>query len=216
QEFLTPRSSASEPLIKATNHFQVYRKGPFAMYALQEYIGEKNVNAALRNLLQKHKNGEPPLPVSLDLLHELKAVTPDSMHYLLSDLFKQNTFWELETKRAVAKQTDAGNWLVTLDVQARKVAIDTAGNETERPLHDWVEIGIYASENTENEKPLYLKQHRINSGRQTITVVVPEKPTVAGVDPRFLLIDQNMEDNLKKLTFTSAKKAPGVRLTLQQ
>ncbi|MDX5346717.1 MAG: ABC transporter permease, partial [Hymenobacteraceae bacterium] len=38
QEFLTPRSSASEPLIKATNHFQVYRKGPFAMYALQEYI----------------------------------------------------------------------------------------------------------------------------------------------------------------------------------
>jgi hypothetical protein len=78
--------------------------------------------------------GTPPLPTSLDLYRELQAVTPDSFQYLLHDLFEANTFWELETERATAAQTEAGIWEVTLDVRARKVVADTA---VPRPSCRW-------------------------------------------------------------------------------
>ena len=55
-----------------------------------------------------------------------------------------NTFWELETERATAEQTEAGTWQVTLDVRARKVVVDSAGVETEVPMDEWVEIGVFA------------------------------------------------------------------------
>ena len=69
-------------------------------------------------------------------------MTPDSYQYLLRDLFEKNTFWELVTERATAKQTSAGAWQVTLDVRARKVVIDEAGIETEAPMDDCIEVGV--------------------------------------------------------------------------
>ena len=43
-------------------------------------------------------------------------MTPDSLQYLLHDLFEVNTFWQFETERATADETDANTWQVTLDV----------------------------------------------------------------------------------------------------
>ena len=131
-------------MLRALDPYLAYRKGPFALYALSEYIGEERVNAALRRLLEKHRPGEAPLATTLDLYRELQAVTPDSLQYLLHDLFEVNTFWELETERATAEQTAAGTWQVTLDVRARKVVVDSAGVETEVPMDEWVEIGVFA------------------------------------------------------------------------
>ena len=158
---------------------------------MREYIGKERVDDALRRLLKKHRSGTPPLPTSLDLYRELQAVTPDSFQYLLHDLFEKNTFWELETERATAQQTSAGAWQVTLDVRARKVVVDEAGIETEVPMDDWVEVGVFG------EGEPYLQKHRIRSGQQTITVTVPHKPTRAGIDPENLLIDLETENNIK-------------------
>ena len=175
-------------MLRATDSFAFSRKGPFALYAMREYIGKERVDDALRSLLEKHGSGAPPLPTSLDLYRELQAVTPDSFQYLLTDLFEKNTFWDLETQRATAQQTAAGAWQVTLDVRARKVVVDEAGIETEVPMDDWVEVGVF------DEGEPYLEKHRIRSGKQTITVTVPHKPTRAGIDPRHLLSDLSEED----------------------
>ena len=121
QAYLAPRPESGVPLLRASDWFDAYRKGPFAMYALREYVGEEQVDAALRRLLAEHGGGEPPLPTSLDLYRELRAVTPDSLRYLLADLFERNTFWELATEEATAEPTGTGAWRVTLDVRARKV-----------------------------------------------------------------------------------------------
>jgi hypothetical protein len=43
---------------------------------------------------------------------------------------------------------------------------------------------------------LYLKQHRIRSGKQTITVIVPRRPTQAGVDPYRKFIERVRDDNV--------------------
>jgi ABC-2 type transport system permease protein len=134
--FGPPRTRAAPPLLRATDSFSYARKGPLALYAMREYIGKDRVDDALRSLLKKHGSGVPPLPTSLDLYRELQAVTPDSYQYLLRDLFEKNTFWELATERATAKQTSADAWQVTLDVRARKVVVDEAGIETEVPMDD--------------------------------------------------------------------------------
>jgi ABC-2 type transport system permease protein len=201
ETYETPRSRAADPLLRASGWFLAYRKGPLAFYALNQYIGEERVTLALRRLLEKHGSGEPPLPTSLDLYRELQAVTPDSHQYLLRDLFETNTFWELKTERAAAEQIKADAWQVTLEVEARKVVVDEKGVETEVPMNDWVEVGVFAplEEGKEAGKPLYLQMHRISSGKQAITLEVPTKPERAGIDPRYLLIDLKTDNNVRKL-----------------
>jgi hypothetical protein len=136
---------------------------------------------------------------------ELKAVAPDSFQSLLHDLFEANTFWELKTERSTAEQIDVGGWKVTLDVQARKVVVDLAGVETEVPMDDWVEIGVFGptAEGDDTGEQLYVQKHRIRSGKQTITVVVPRKAARAGVDPRYLLNDWETNDNITAVRIKS-------------
>jgi ABC-2 type transport system permease protein len=195
-DYLNPRSLAAAPLLKATDKFQAYRKGPFAMYALREYIGEKKVNLALKNLLLKFKSAEPPFATSMDLYKELRAVSPASLQYLLSDLFKQNTFWELKAKRVNFKPTGNGNWLVTLVLDANKVQVNLAGEKTEVQMNDLIEIGAFENTAKAAKKPLYLKMHRIHSGVNILKLEVHGKPSSAGIDPRHLLIDTNTLDNM--------------------
>jgi ABC-2 type transport system permease protein len=210
EAYLTPNARADVPLLRAGGWLNAYRKGPFAMYALREYVGEARVDTALRNLLQKHGSGAPPLPTSLDLYRELQAVTPDSLRYLLGDLFAKNTFWQLETGAARAEPAGAGTWRVTLEVSARKVVVDTAGAEREVPMNDLVEIGVFAPAGDEGPgKPLYLRMHRIRAGEQRITITVPGEPGQAEVDPRGLLIDVERDDNVREVHAQKRSPATG-------
>ena len=197
-----PRVRRGLPLMRADDPWAMYRRGPFAMIALSEYIGEAQVNTALRRMIEaNHPQGgaRAPRQTTRDLIRELKAVTPDSLQYLVRDLFEINTIWEFETRKVVAEQTKSGEWRVTLDVDARKEMVDTAGVSTNLPMNDLVEIGIFAprQEGERLGKPLYLQKRRIRSGQQTITVLVREKPEVAGIDP-YSLLDWEEGNNLEE------------------
>ncbi|MDQ2675602.1 MAG: hypothetical protein M3Y34_02240, partial [Actinomycetota bacterium] len=181
-----------EPLLRGLDPYLSRRRGPFALYAMSGYIGEERVNEALRRLLEKHRPEDAPLATMLDLYRELQAVTPDSLRYLLHDLFEVNAFWDLETERVTAEQTRAGIWQVTLEVRARKTVYDSAGVETEMPMNDLVEVAVLEA----SGKPLYAQKHRLRSGKQTVTVTVPGKPARAGIDPYHLLIDLETGDNV--------------------
>jgi ABC-type transport system involved in multi-copper enzyme maturation permease subunit len=196
--YAIPRSLATPSLLQANEEFLYYRKGGLAMHALSKYIGKKQVNGALRSLLQKHNSGELPFPTTLDLYGELEQVTPDSLQYLLHDLFKENTYWRLKTKSLAVAQTAAGAWEATLQVQAQKVVMDATGAEKEMPMNDLLEVGLYEEGNGQN-KPLYLQLHRIRSGEQTIKVTVPRKPDRGGIDPNFLMIDLRLDDNVAQV-----------------
>ena len=50
---------------------------------------------------------------------------------------------------------------------ARKVVVDEVGVETEMPMDDWVEVGVFG------EGEPYLQKHRIHTGPQKLTVIVP-------------------------------------------
>lgn len=191
-----PRTRAGVPLLRANTAFLGYRKGAHAVYGLSRYIGEEQINTALRRLFERYRSGPLPAPTTRDLYRELQLVTPASLQYLLRDLFETNTYWELDARQATARPTEAGAWQVALDVRARKVVVDEAGNESESPMDDWVEIGIFEDGALE---PLYRRRHRITAHEQKITVTVPRQPARAAIDPDNLLIDWDVNDNFARV-----------------
>jgi len=186
------------PLVNVEDHPHIsYGKGAVAMYTLRELVGDEPLNAVLRRVVEKYRGGGPPYATSTDLVAELRSATPDSLQYLITDLFETVTLWDVRAERAVVRRTDAGAYEVTLDVVAKKVRADSVGRETETPMNDLVEIGVFApGSEASPDGPLYLTRHRIRSGKQTITVTVAKEPVRAGIDPRNRLIDRDRENNV--------------------
>src|SRR5688572_18303171 len=182
------------PLLEVDDHPHVsYGKGAVAMYTLREHIGEEAVNGALRRFLEKYRGSGPPYATSLDLYAELRAVTPPSLHSLLTDLFETITLWELKTQRAATRRLPDGKYEVTLDVTAQKMRADGIGVETPTPMNDLIEVGVFTAG---KDDPIYLTRHRIRSGKQTIRIVVPHEPSRAGVDPYRKLIERERGNNV--------------------
>jgi ABC-2 type transport system permease protein len=195
--------SSDVPLLDVEEHPHVaYGKGAVAMWTLREHVGDEPINSALRRFLEKHRARRPPFPTSRDLLAELRTVTPDSLRYLLTDLFETITLWDVRTERGVVERTDNGQYEVTLDVVARKMRADSVGHETETPMDDLVEIGVFApgkGDGGDFGTPLYLQRHRIRSGKQTIRITVRREPSRAGIDPHRKLIDRERDNNVVEL-----------------
>ena len=174
-----------------------YRRGAIALYMLRELLGEEAVNGALRRYFEKYRDVGPPYPSSLDLYAELRAVTPDSLSGLLEDLLETITLWDVRAERATVEPTGPGEYQVTLTVGAKKLRADGAGRETEVPMDEWTEIGVFAAgEGDALGEPLYLERHRIRRGEQTIRITVHREPARAGIDPYRKLIDRQRDDNV--------------------
>ncbi|MET0623194.1 MAG: ATP-binding cassette domain-containing protein, partial [Pyrinomonadaceae bacterium] len=167
---------------------------PNGVEALKEIT--LTIPQGMYGLLGPNGAGKSTLMRTLATLQE-----PDELRYLLADLFEANTYWELAAKRVEAERTGTGKWSVTLDVRARKVVVDEAGVETEVPMDDLVEVGVFAAaRDGVPGVPPNLRMHRVRSGEQRITLTVPWEPARAGIDPRDLLIDVEPGDNLAEVT----------------
>jgi hypothetical protein len=197
------------PLLDVVNQRYVYYfKGGVAMYTLRERLGAEAVNAALRRFREKFAGADAPPATSRALYAELQAVTPDSLRPLLSDLFEHITRWDVRTDSARAESVGGGSYRVTLFVDASKARADSIGRETPVAMDDAVEVGVFAGPvgGGSPGEALYLKQHRIRSGKQTIMVTVPRLPTRAGVDPYRKLIERERDDNVAEV---GGKSGPG-------
>lgn len=182
------------PLLEVDDHPHVsYGKGAVAMYTLREHIGTEAVNGALRRFLEKYRGSGPPYPTSLDLYAELRAVTPPSLHPLLTDLFETMTLWDVKTQTAATRRLPDGKYEVTLEVIAQKLRADGIGVETPTPMNDLIEVGVFAPGKSD---PFYLTRLRIRTGKQTLRIIVPQEPSRAGVDPNRKLIERERGDNV--------------------
>jgi ABC-2 type transport system permease protein len=182
------------PLLEVDDHPHVsYGKGAVALYTLREQIGTEAVNGALRRFLEKYRGSGPPYATSLDLYAELRAATPPSLRYLLTDLFETMTLWDVKTQSAAARRLPDGKYEVTLEVMAQKLRADGIGVETPTPMNDLIEVGVFAPGKID---PFYVTRQRIRSGKQTIRIIVPQEPSRAGVDPLGKLIERERDDNV--------------------
>jgi hypothetical protein len=180
------------PLSRVENQPYIhYRKGSLIMYALQDYIGEENLNRAIRAYRDDWAFKGPPYSSASHLLAKIRAVTPPHLRYMLDDFFETITLYDNRALSAKAKALPDGTYEVALKVFAKKRKADELGKETEVPLADWIDIGVLDADG----KPLYLEKKKIEQEETTLTLVVPNRPAKAGIDPFNKLIDRRPKDN---------------------
>jgi len=180
------------PLSRVENQPYIhYRKGSLVMYALQDYIGEDNLNRAIRAFRDETAFKGPPYPNTTQLLAHIRAVTPPQLQYVIDDMFDTITLFDNRATAARARLLPDGRYEVTFKVLAKKRRADELGKESDVPLADWIDIGVLDADN----KPLFLEKKKIDREEMEFTVVVDGKPARAGIDPYNKLIDRRPKDN---------------------
>jgi len=171
-----------------------YRKGSLIMYALQDYIGEENVNKALKRMTDTWAWREDRYATTDTLVQYLRDVTPDSLQYMITDFFETITLYENRVKTVNYTKQDDGKYLVSMDINAIKYRADSLGNETAIDFNDWIDVGVFMEGKSGKDSLLYLQKHKI-SGNTIVEVTVDQEPTKGGIDPINKLIDRNPSDN---------------------
>jgi ABC-2 type transport system permease protein len=186
------------PLYKVQNQGYIhYGKGSVILYALQDYIGQDSVNNTLKDFLEAYRYQEPPYPTSMDFLKFLEPRVPDSLKYLINDWFKEITLYDYRLKEASFKKLENGKYQVDMEIEAHKMRVDSIGNETEIDFKDWVDIGVYSDD--AEKQLIYIKRVLLDKENMKFTVEVDELPAKAAIDPKRLLIERNIGDNVKSL-----------------
>ncbi len=193
---------AEMPLMLVENQPYIhYRKGSLVMYALRDYIGAENVDAALRRIIGRWAFQGPPYVRSLDMVNEFRASTPPAERSIIHDLFETITLYDNKAKEVTSTKLPDGTYRVRLTVESKKVRADGQGNETAVPLDDWIDVGVLAAGPTRKspDKVLVLEKRHITQPVTTLEFFVKEKPWKAGIDPLNKLIDRNPDDNTKSM-----------------
>jgi ABC-2 type transport system permease protein len=168
-----------------------YYKGGLAMFALQDYIGEANVNKALRNFHAEFAMKGPPYPTSVNLLKHLRAVTPPQYQYFIDDVFENIIVYENRVTRATWKALPDGKYEVSFKTISKKRKADNLGKEQDVALADWIDIGVLDDKGV----PLFLEKRKIEKEENEFVVVVDKVPARAGIDPLNKLVDRGRRDN---------------------
>ncbi|WP_282073565.1 ABC transporter permease/M1 family aminopeptidase [Polaribacter atrinae] len=200
-----------------------YQKGSLVFYALSDYIGEETLNGALKKYVEKVKFQEAPYTTSVEMVNYIRAVTPDSLQYVIKDMFETITLYKNRIVEVKSTELESGKYRVDIEFEVSKYRNDEKGKKfygekvgdtltykSEKmskpilslPLQDYIDIGIFSEEKVDGkkkEKELYLKKHKITQINNKITIIVDEKPVEVGVDPYNKLIDTKSDDNRRKL-----------------
>ncbi|MGZ8406640.1 MAG: M1 family aminopeptidase, partial [Caulobacteraceae bacterium] len=192
------------PLARVENQPYIhYRKGSLVMYRLQDEIGEAAVNRALANLIRQYGFKGAPFPTTLDFLRLLRAEAPADKQQLITDLFEKITLYDVKVTAADAKKRPDGRYDVTLKVSAKKLYATGQGKETEAPLNETFDVGLFTVEpgkkGFDAKQVISLQRLLVRSGVQTIRLIADKEPKFAGVDPYNKLIDRNSDDNVLKV-----------------
>ena len=182
------------PLYKVADQAYVYyRKGSVVLYTLSELIGEDAVNRSLRNFLNEYRYQPPPYPRSIDYLKHLEKEIPDSLQYLMSDLFYDITFFDHAITNAKYHKLPDGKYQLDIHLQIAKIKVDEEGKEQPVEMNDWFEFGIYSS--ASDRLARQIEKIKLATGEHQLSFVIDFLPSKVAIDPRLLFFDRQREDN---------------------
>jgi len=191
---------AERPLMQTESQGYIhYQKGSVVMYYLKEMIGEDSVNAALRTLIDSFAYQNPPYPTSWSAVRAFRQVTPDSLQYVIDDLFENITLFNNRVLETTYRKT-GDEYEITVKTSSEKFVSDSLGTETVIPVADYIDIGVFAEPTNKKNlgKALIYERLKIDRKENTFTFRTIEKPYQVGIDPYNYLVDRLPEDNLRK------------------
>jgi aminopeptidase N len=174
-----------------------YGKGSLVMYALQDYIGEEKVNAALREFLNDYRYRATPYPTTLDFISYLKPKIPEHLKYLITDWLEEITLYDYRLKEATFETLENGKYKINMSVEAFKLKVDSLGKEHKVTQHDWVDIGVYSD--MDEKQLLFSKRVLFDNQNMNFSFEVDSIPVKAVIDPKRLLIERVIDDNVRVL-----------------
>ena len=196
-----------------------YQKGSLVFYALSDYLGEKKLNKTISKYVNSVAFQEPPYTTTIELLSYLKEDTPDSLQYILEDMFETITLYDNKAISASSSKLENGKYKVDFEFNVRKYrndekgkinfgdrkidSISFQGSDMGKPsysvyLEDYIDIGVFGIDQ-EEELELYLKKHKISAINNAVSIIVDKEPIEVGIDPYNKLIDTDSGDNRKKV-----------------
>ena len=190
--------------VEANQGYIHYQKGSLVMYLLKQRMGEAAVNRALRRVLAQYRFKSAPYPMSTALVAALRAEATSDVQPLITDLFERITLWDLKaTDPKVTRRAD-GRFDVAMTVVAHKFYANGQGKQTETPLDEAVDVGLFTAEPGRGvfsaKSVVLLEPRRIRSGMQRLSFTVSTGPTWVGIDPYNTHIDRNSDDNVVAVT----------------
>lgn len=192
---------AERPLAETEGQPYVhYFKGAITLYHLKEMIGEDKMNACLKELITQFKYCGPPYPTSLDAITIFRNHTPDSLQYLIDDMFFNITLYSNQIVDGYFTQEDDG-YIVEFTTKSEKFYADSLGKENAAKLSDYIDVAVFGegADNDKLGKVLGMQRIKIDKETNKFVFKVQERPFKVGIDPYNFLIDKNTTDNLKKL-----------------
>lgn len=187
------------PLMLCENQGYIhYNKGSVIMYSLRDYLGEDVLNSAVRGYLQQTAFQEPPYTNAIEFVDHLRAATPDSLQYLIHDMFETITLYENYVSALSYEESADGRYAVTLTVGSAKFRADSLGKQHRVPVADYMDVGIFGESNVQGKKQaqeLVLQRVKMDEPEKTFTFMVTQKPVSAGIDPYHKLIDRTPDNN---------------------
>ncbi len=199
----TSENRGEQPLIyDEGTQYAVYNKGGVVFYALKDYLGEDVLNGVLSDFIKKYGQKDPPYPTARELADNIKAVTPDSLKYIITDLLETITLYENKTELVTIDSLPGGKYKVSIDISCQKFRADSLGKSSEIPIADYIDVGVFAEKEIngkKSDKVLYMQKHKFTEPNTILEIVVDEKPYKAGIDPYNKLIDRKPDDNTRKV-----------------
>lgn len=204
-----------------------YNKGSLVFYAVSDYLGDEVFNGILKDYIAKVGFQEAPFTTTKDLVEMIKLKTPDSLQYIVTDMFETITLYNNSISDVKVTPVDNGKFEVDITALVTKYrsgekgekifesdtatplsfTSDKGGEMQSLPLADYIEIGVFAKQEEsklanpfeDKLKILYLEKVKITQIENKFSIIVDEEPIEVGIDPFYKLIDARSFDNRKSI-----------------
>jgi hypothetical protein len=186
-------------LIEANHErYLTYGKGPVVFMALKELLGEKKLNAALKQLIENHKYTISA--TTDDLLSAVLDIADDSQKGLIEDWLTKVIEYDLAINKAVVSELPDGRYEVVIDVKVLRLSMDKDGKVSEIGIDESIKIALYpAYPGRKNTESTFIVNQLINQTNSTITLIVEDKPSYVMIDPNYTRLDKDLSNNINKV-----------------
>jgi ABC-2 type transport system permease protein len=197
-----------------------YNKGSLILYALSDYLGEETLNRAIQRYLYKVAYQETPYTIAEEFVNEITLATPDSLNYLIDDLFRTITLYDNRVDKAEWWINPDSTYEVEFTLLAAKYQSDEKGKRIYKnaagdslllekeelrrpiqslPLRDYIDVGIFTKNAQGEDSVIYLRKHRFDQIETTLRFIVDVEPSEVSIDPYNKLIDTQSMDNRREV-----------------